>query len=186
MSEVFQSDVFHMGGDEVKMKCWNEDANITDWLIAHNYGTDQAAYMRLWSYFQNRSLEKLDEAFGRQQPVVLWTSALTQGKYAAQYLDPGRYIIQFWDVAKDRSIADLYKQGYKLIMSNYDSLYLDCGYGSWIGDSPNNWCSPYIGWQQIYENSPKKIIEHFKLEYKRAQFLGGEAALWTEQVSLSN
>lgn len=21
----------------------------------------------------------------------------------------------------------------------------------------NNWCSPYIGWQKVYDNSPKKM-----------------------------
>ena len=37
MSELFQSDIFHMGGDEVKMDCWNETQEIVDWLAKKGY-----------------------------------------------------------------------------------------------------------------------------------------------------
>ena len=37
-------------------------------------------------------------------------------------------------------------KGYRMIFSNYDSLYLDCGYSAWVGEG-NNWCSPYKGWR---------------------------------------
>ncbi|KAF9801356.1 hypothetical protein SFRURICE_002996, partial [Spodoptera frugiperda] len=40
----------------------------------------------------------------------------------------------------------------------------------------NNWCSPYIGWHKVYENSPAAIAGHHK-----DLILGGEAALWSEQ-----
>ena len=49
-------------------------------------------------------------------------------------------------------------QGFKVIMSNYDDLYLDCGFGAWVGEG-NNWCSPYKGWQKIYMNDPKKYLK---------------------------
>jgi len=107
---------------------------------------------------------------------------LTEDGHADRFLDPSRYIIQIWTTATDQSIAELYKQGYKLIMSNYDAWYLDCGYGAWVGDAPNNWCSPYIGWQKVYENSPRKLIVNFNVTYDEKQILGGEAALWSEQV----
>ena len=68
-------------------------------------------------------------------------------------------------------------------MSNFDVLYLDCGYGSWDSNELNNWCSPYKGWKTIYENSARKIIENYNLVYKAEQFLGGEACMWSELVS---
>ena len=184
MSELFQSDVFHMGGDEVHMRCWNETSEIIDWLFQKGLSDDEESFLFLWSYFQNRSLDQLDEAYGKQQPVVLWTSGLTEKGHADRYIDPKRYIVQIWTKVDDQSIANLYRKGYKLIMSNYDALYLDCGYGAWVGDGPNNWCSPYIGWQKIYENSPRKIIANLGLVYNSEQIIGGEAALWSEQVIL--
>lgn len=64
--------------------------------------------------------------------------------------------------------------------------YFDCGYGQWVGDGPNNWCSPYIGWQKVYENSPSKLIVNFNETYNPRQILGGEAAIWSEQVQQLN
>lgn len=60
--------------------------------------------------------------------------------------------------------------------------YLDCGYGSWMGGSNNNWCSPYISWERAYMNSPRRIIQNFGLSYNSSQILGGETAMWSEQV----
>merc|ERR1712228_955636 len=72
----------------------------------------------------------------------------------------------------------------KVIFSNYDAWYLDCGYSSWVGEG-NNWCSPYKGWQIVYDNSPR---EHYRNaggeRFREKQILGGEAAMWTEQVEL--
>lgn len=64
-----------------------------------------------------------------------------------------------------------------MILSNYDALYLDCGFGGWVKDG-NNWCSPYIEWQKIYSNSPSKIVGYESVN----QILGAEAALWSEQA----
>ncbi|EFX82594.1 hypothetical protein DAPPUDRAFT_101206 [Daphnia pulex] len=183
MNDLFQSDIFHMGGDGVKFTCWNETTEIIDWLRArgrNDYSKEDFLY--LWSHFQNRSLEEVDIAYGNKQPIVLWTSPLTDDGHAEKFLDKERYIIQIWAKGTDQSIAQLYRQGFKLIMTNYDAWYFDCGYGQWVGNGPNNWCSPYSGWQKVYENSPRKFIVNFNETFNSQQILGGEAAIWTEQV----
>jgi hypothetical protein len=43
---------------------------------------------------------------------------------------------------EDKTIKTLADKGYKMIFSNYDALYLDCGFENYIGLG-NNWCSPY-------------------------------------------
>lgn len=186
MADLFQSDVFHMGGDEVKVVCWNETKEVLDYMSQQGWGRELEDFYEMWKEFQNRALDELDQAFGREQDVVFWTSGLTEEGRAPNYLDKNRYIIQFWESADDPSTKILIEQGYRLIMSNSDALYLDCGYSAWIGDLPNNWCSPYKGWQLIYDNSPRKIVENFGLVYENhaQQFLGGEAAMWSEQVFL--
>ena len=45
---------------------------------------------------------------------------------------------------KDPQIKVLADKNYRMIFSNYDALYLDCGYGAWVGEG-NNWCTPYKG-----------------------------------------
>lgn len=61
-----------------------------------------------------------------------------------------------WTTATDVNIKNLLSKGYELIMSNYDVLYMDCGFESWIGEG-NNWCPPYTGWHEIYNQDLKEM-----------------------------
>lgn len=183
MVDLFQTDMFHMGGDEVLMRCWNETASITEWMAGQGWGQDKDSFLKLWSHFQNKSAAKVDEAFGENKPhLLLWNSDLTANGKAPLFLDRDRYVIQIWDEVDNENTKLIYQQGYKLILSNADALYLDCGFSGWVGNGLNNWCSPYKGWKKIYDNSPRSIIENFGLVYNKEQFLGGETALWAEQV----
>ena len=75
-----------------------------------------------------------------------------------------------------------------MIFSNYDSLYLDCGYGAWVGEG-NNWCTPYKGWQLIYENDPYKLLKDRNVTLTpdvKKLALGAEVCMWSEQVCLTS
>ncbi len=139
--------------------------------------------------------------------LIVWTSHLTYEKYI-HHLPTGEYAVQIWtngsDV-KDPQIKVLADKGYRMIFTNFDALYLDCGYGAWVGKG-NNWCTPYKGkqkchlflacnpntpticipgWQKVYENDLYAMLEkrHVVLsESKKKQVLGGEVAMWSEQV----
>ncbi|KAF5300870.1 hypothetical protein FQR65_LT09032 [Abscondita terminalis] len=175
MVKQFNPDIFHMGGDEVSLSCWNSSKPLQDWMKNRGWSLDEAGYMKLWNLFQTQALERLDRQAGEKLQIIMWTSTLTKAEYIEEYLPKDRYIIQIWTDAKDQQISDLIDKGYKLILSNYDALYLDCGFGGWVTDG-SNWCAPYKGWQAAYTNSPSSYGG------SKGQFLGGEAALWTEQV----
>lgn len=175
MAEIFQPDIFHMGGDEVSERCWNVSEEIQQFMVQHRWNLDKAGFLELWDYFQKKAQEKAYTAFGKKLPLILWTSTLTDYSYVEKYLNKDDYIIQVWTTGVDPQIQGLLSKGYRLIMSNYDALYLDCGFGAWVG-AGNNWCSPYIGWQKVYDNS----IAVMATENKDL-VLGGEAALWSEQ-----
>ena len=90
-----------------------------------------------------------------------------------------------------------------MIFSNFDALFLDCGFGSYVGEG-NNWCSPYksikkssfrevenyslyiiSAWQKIYMNDPYKLISDRNITLTddiKKQVVGGEVAMWGEQV----
>ncbi|KAJ0175402.1 hypothetical protein K1T71_008561 [Dendrolimus kikuchii] len=180
MAEAFhQPDLFHMGGDEVSERCWNSSQEIQNFMIQNRWDLDKASFLKLWNYFQKKAQDRAYKAFGKKLPLILWTSTLTDYSHVDQYLDKDEYIIQVWTTGVDPQIQGLLQKGYRLIMSNYDALYFDCGFGAWVG-SGNNWCSPYIGWQKVYDNSPAVMA----LSYKD-QVLGGEVALWSEQADSS-
>lgn len=174
-------ELFHFGGDEINFNCWNTTEEIFKFMVDNGYGTNESAYYSQWAVFQERARELLHEAAGgRKVPGVLWTSHLTEPEYL-ESLNPSQYIIQIWTTKNDSSIYKLLSRGYRVIFSNYDAWYLDCGMGAWVGEG-NNWCSPYKGWQNVYDNSPHDIAFAETGSPYTDQILGGEAALWTEQV----
>lgn len=118
-------------------------------------------------------------------PGILWTSHLTEAGRAHRFLNASQYIIQIWTTGADPLISELLTKGYRVIFSNYDAWYLDCGFGAWVGEG-NNWCSPYIGWQKVYNNSPHDIALNLTASKHVNLILGGEAAMWTEQVDDKN
>ncbi|XP_045460912.1 chitooligosaccharidolytic beta-N-acetylglucosaminidase [Harmonia axyridis] len=176
MVDQFDPDIFHMGGDEVHFTCWNNTKSITDWMAKKGWGREEKDFAKLWGYFQDNAVERLFKKTNKNIPIIMWTSTLTKKEHIAKYLPKDKYIIQIWTTGSDPQIDELLSEGYKLILSNYDALYLDCGFAGWVTDG-NNWCSPYIGWQKVYDNNPRKIAGS-----KVSQILGSEAALWTEQV----
>uniref|UniRef100_A0A1B6G0T4 Beta-hexosaminidase n=1 Tax=Cuerna arida TaxID=1464854 RepID=A0A1B6G0T4_9HEMI len=185
MERLFDSDLFHMGGDEVNINCWNSTEAIRDWMASKNLKTDEDGLHQLWNIFQTKALEKLDSVSRNPHKIVVWTSSLTEKGRVDKYLDKERYIIQIWTTGKDEIIAELVNKGFQVIFSNYDALYFDCGFGAWVGEG-NNWCSPYIGWQKVYENKPLNMLQALGVDTTKEEVkklvLGQEATLWTEQA----
>merc|ERR1712106_154614 len=116
----------------------------------------------------------------------MWSNRLTQNEYI-HHLSRAIYTIQLWTDARDlsdstiRTVAD---KGFKTIFSNWDATYLDCGAGGWVKEG-NNWCSPYKGWQLMHQNDLDLILERHgvsNIAEAKDNVLGGEVAMWTEQV----
>lgn len=173
--------LFHMGGDEVSVSCWNSSARIQQWMKHKGWKLEEKDFMRLWGHFQDNAMQRLDKVMGdakKDRPIVLWTSRLTDVPYVNEYVDKKRTIIQIWTKGDDPKVVDLLKNGYRIIVSNYDALYLDCGFAGWVTDG-NNWCAPFIGWQKIYDNRMEAVAGNGTFV---KQVLGAEAALWSEQA----
>ncbi|KAG8227141.1 hypothetical protein J437_LFUL001685, partial [Ladona fulva] len=182
MLSLFDSDVFHMGGDEVNFNCWNSSAQVVNRMP--NGGRSEKDFINIWAEFQRKAYAELVSANqGNKLPVALWTSHLIQAGSVGQNIDNETYIVQIWTTGQDAVIGDLVKEGFRVIMSNYDALYLDCGYGAWVGTGVN-WCAPYKGWQVQYDNRPLELVTNqgVSLEKAKEYVLGAEAALWGEQV----
>ena len=55
MLEVFDKDMFHMGGDEVFFQCWYYNEQIRRWQEE----TDSYDLMDLWGHFQDKGIHSL-------------------------------------------------------------------------------------------------------------------------------
>ena len=63
---------------------------------------------------------------------MVWTSDLARGDVIDRYLPKEDYVIQVWCGGYDYWISDLLRKGYRVIFSNSDAWYLDCGFGQWL------------------------------------------------------
>jgi len=180
--ELFETDMFHMGGDEVNMNCWNTTTEIKEYLRKQGKSGTEEDLLAIWEMFQSKAAEKVYKAAGKKLPLILWTNSLTEKGHVEKYLSNEDYVIQIWTTGKDDVIRELIEKDYRVIFSNYDAWYLDCGYAGWVTDG-NNWCSPWKGWQTVYDNSPRKMYRDLGGQpTKESLILGGEAAMWSEQV----
>lgn len=165
------TDIFHLGGDEVSERCWQEHFNNTD-------------PMDLWLEFTRRSMRALERANGGKAPelVLLWSSRLTRSPYLEK-LDSKRFGIQVWGSSRWPESRAVLDGGYRTVLSHVDAWYLDCGFGSWR-DSSEGHCGPYRTWQHIYEHRPW-TEEGTNMEITGAQkwrVEGGAACQWSEQL----
>jgi len=188
--QMFQPTTFHVGGDEVHLGCWNSTPSIREWLEQHGKGDKEADFMFLWEHFLTQSslsLASASRSAGLTSPsLVVWNNQLTHPEHI-HHMDRNKYTIQLWTDAsnlEDLTIKTVAEAGFKMIFSNWDATYLDCGFGGWVGNG-HNWCSPYKQWQVQHQNDPLAILEKqnvSNLERAKANVLGGEVALWTEQA----
>jgi len=118
------------------------------------------------------------------QPSYPQVASQTPLLFAQKYLPTNNYIIEVWDSSDLSTIPNLLSAGYRIIVSNYDAWYMDCGFGSWVG-SGSNWCSPYKEWQRMYKNRPSESLAgNWTITDPKllALIQGGEAAIWSEEA----
>ncbi|GBP40114.1 Chitooligosaccharidolytic beta-N-acetylglucosaminidase [Eumeta japonica] len=163
-----QPPLLHMGGDEVFMNCWNSSQEIVSYMTSRGYDLSTDGYMRLWGEFQSKVLDIWDDILHEagvktKQPVMLWSSELTQIRHIKRYLRKDRYVIEVWEPKESPLLNQLTTLGYRVISIPKNVWYLDHGF--WGN-------TKYANWRRIYE---------YKLP-KNKFVLGGEVAMWTEFV----
>lgn len=147
-------DVFHIGGDEVNFNCWNSTENIVEWMQQNNHDIfSENGFVDLWDYYLNKSVDKLYHKIGKQIPLITWQSSLTYPAHLHR-ISKDRYIIQIW-LNSTILTNHILEQGFNIIISNFNAMYLDCGFGSWY-DAGDGYCS-YNSWKRIYNNTPEAV-----------------------------
>ncbi|XP_027837805.2 chitooligosaccharidolytic beta-N-acetylglucosaminidase-like isoform X2 [Aphis gossypii] len=137
-----KGEAFHMGGDEVAVRCWNTTDEIVEWMQSNNRSLSESAYLDLWSEFHNRALTVYDDKVGdSNSDIIVWSSGLTDPEIIEKHLDKKRYTVEVWQ--GDRVSVDLANLGYKVIVAVEDIYYLDHGLRP---------PTTYHSWKVIYNN----------------------------------
>ncbi len=155
-----KGEYFHMGGDEVFIACWNQTEEIVSYMNRKGYKRTKEGFLKLWSEFQDKALQKWQEINGVDDSVILWSSDMTLPQNIEKYLPNNQYIIQTW-LPSDSSVPlELLKKGYRIIMSTKNAWYFDHGFWG---------TTKYYNWKTVYANRlPKSYL-----------VLGGEVCMWS-------
>ncbi|KAJ8686693.1 hypothetical protein QAD02_022487 [Eretmocerus hayati] len=168
-------DIIHLGGDEVNLECWSQYNNISMALQAQNTSDLHV----IWADFERKLHHRVVRANHGETPkaMILWSSPLTKRPYLTQYLDSNIHVIQSWGGSNWPETPELLEDGFRVIISHVDAWYLDCGFGKWreTGEAA---CGEYRTWQTVYNHRPWREYP----SHQRHLVIGGEAAIWGEQV----
>lgn len=159
------------GGDEPNYKCWNLSSEAA-----------MEPYLRKFMSL----VTDVTSASGKRGMV--WEEMATKFPRVAKTLAPGS-LVEIWNDANNSATALKNNADVKIVLAPYTHFYLDCGGPSFLGNNTgNNWC-PYVSWQQTYSFDPSVVIANATAvlgRKVRESFVGGESAVWTEQIDPQN
>ncbi|XP_068217160.1 chitooligosaccharidolytic beta-N-acetylglucosaminidase-like [Palaemon carinicauda] len=154
MVDYFDPEMFHMGGDDVSFKCWQNSAEIKNYLAENKREPSSREYFELWNTFQNNAYSKLREAAGERRITPIFHSS----SFARNYLDKETYVVMMNEEANDTAALDYVRNGFRVIFTNPDQWRLDCASNSWVGDKADS-CPQFTPtWRNFYENSPLDML----------------------------
>jgi hexosaminidase len=210
VAEMFDSSIWHLGGDEVLVGsdeswggCWNRSDSgkpIVDYIEKHGLDRhDKQTFYTLWKTFTTRAHGLVRDAYKKHNvssdKMMQWGGAGTGGEPViynlfgyddiVKTLPPSEFMIQVWDSVKGSIAPKLAKEGYDIVLSHSDYMYLDCGESGWAQPG-GYWCGPYHEWYKMYDYIPD-VIKEWSMSEKDAKMIkGAEAAIWGEQADMSN
>jgi hexosaminidase len=190
LSALFTDNIFHVGGDEIQTGCYNFSTAVQQYFAQNSSRT----YDDLLQIWVDKAVPMFNEASDKR--LMMWGDVLLNTPHANNL--PKNIIIQAWNNGL-QDVHNATKLGYDVVVSSSDFLYLDCGFGGWVGNDPRynemtnpnaslltfnygggggSWCAPYKTWQRIYNYD-------FTLNLtakQKSHVLGAEVPLWSEQV----
>jgi hexosaminidase len=200
---------FHLGGDEVivgsdetSKACYNSTQRaqpILEYLQSNGFDRNsEETFYGLWENFTMRATEMVQSEYKQQghqslKKLHIWGGGgidstgvaynLMERSNVQTILPPELFTIQVWDRSEDSIVPRLIRdQGYEVVLSNTDYVYLDCGDSGWAF-AGGYWCQPYHEWYHIY-NYIHDVTNLWSLteEEKYKKIVGSETLIWTEKT----
>lgn len=171
LNDIFPDNYVHIGHDELQPACYDTSRYIDEWY-SQNPSRNFTDLVQYWIDRSYPILTKLGK-------LIMWLDFVAS--YGVKV--PKDVLMQVWRSSKD--VKRMISLGYDLIVSPADQYYLDCGFGSFLTNSPNeagSWCDPYkTAWSMyaydITTNLSSSEAKHIK---------GAEVAIWGETTDSYN
>lgn len=161
LSDIFDSDFWHLGGDEVSIGCVKDLKSTSPFLSKNNLQLNE-----LQNYYIKREKDILTAINPKIKAGYWWRGETNV------YADGD--VLQFWSGGGDlkKTMEDWPKQNF--IYSPAGLYYLDCGYINQY--SGGSWCGGIHNWRDIWNVDPRKL----HTDSQKSRFWGGELPLWSE------
>eukprot|EP00033_Pygsuia_biforma_P000207 GCRY01000259.1.p1 GENE.GCRY01000259.1~~GCRY01000259.1.p1 ORF type:complete len:518 (-),score=131.67 GCRY01000259.1:530-2083(-) len=162
LAAVFPDNYFHIGGDELVLGCWRESAAVSHFMKEKGIAT----YRELEQYFNDFARKVV---LASQKQVVVWEEALKDGLAL-----PANVVVHVW--SDPSQVKNAASKGHPTLRSA--GWYLD-------KQDPTGQCDRYLWgdtWMDFYGVDPVEGLNDAEANL----VLGGEAAMWTEQVESDN
>lgn len=170
MAQLFTDEYMHLGGDEVVFGCWFDDPRIASWAASQGLHTGQQLEQYFEARLQKMVLPGQNNLINKK--MVVWEELLAN----KINLPKEDVIVQVWSFRG--MLQQVINQGYRSLLSQ--GYYLD----KQIPDPNKTWYEWVDTWKNFYLNEPLAGLELKPGQEK--QLLGGEAAMWGEQVDDTN
>ena len=115
---LFPNEFYHIGGDEVDVKCWNEVDHVKEWMASRNYTAKDA-----YGYFIN-TVDSLVKKHNHQ--TIAWEEVYNNHKNIISK----DMIIQIW-LGDGENLKNVVNDGFRAIVSNYKHWYLPQLWETW-------------------------------------------------------
>ncbi|KAH8724630.1 glycoside hydrolase superfamily [Phaeosphaeriaceae sp. PMI808] len=192
MATIFPDNWFHIGGDELFANCNNFSS------LALNFFKSGKSMGDLYQYWVDKAIPNFRSQVNKT--FVMWEDVKLSASVAATGNVPKDIVLQAWNNGLDH-ISNLTSQGYRVIVSSSDFIYLDCGHGGYVSNDPRynvmvnpnatdgganfnwggtggSWCAPYKTWQRIYDYD----FTYNLTATQKSLVQGAIAPLFSEQV----
>ncbi|KAL7930822.1 glycoside hydrolase family 20 protein [Trichoderma chlorosporum] len=166
---------FHTGGDELNA----QDSLIDPRIKSNDSAVLQPLLQKFITYAHSKILAAGLSPFVWEEMITTWNLTVSSDT-----------VVQSW-LGGD-AVKNLAESGHKVIDTDYNYYYLDCGRGQWVNFPPgdsyntyypfNDWCTPTKNWRLIYTHDPASGVSASAAK----NVLGGELAVWTETIDSSN
>ncbi|EAU38769.1 beta-hexosaminidase precursor [Aspergillus terreus NIH2624] len=191
LSQIFSDHWFHVGADEIQPNCFNFSRYVTEWFAEDPSRT----YNDLSQYWVDHAVPMFQNV-SKDRRLVMWEDIVLSTEHAHHV--PKNIVMQSWNNGLEY-ISNLTANGYDVIVSSSDFLYLDCGKGGFVTNDPRydvmanpdpstpnfnyqgnggSWCAPYKTWQRIYDYDFTTNLTDAQAKH----IVGATAPLWSEQV----
>lgn len=164
VTERFQDQYIHLGGDEVNFDCWKSNPNITEFMEKNNITGD---YSKLEEVYITKLIDLVAHLPTKNRYLV-WQEVFDNGVNIAKDT-----IVHVWKsenvpIGWKRELNKVTEAGFKTILSS-------CWYLNYISYGDD--------WYKYYECDPHDFEGS---ENQKQLIMGGEACMWGEFVDGTN